>query len=236
MNGKKIKLFKTALTIISIMLIIIITIYLIPVIRNISTTEGQIKFKTKVEQSGILGLLMLFGLQFAQIFLFILPGEPIEVLAGMCYGTIKGCIFIDISAAIISSIIIVLVKKYGRKFIYEFNDKEKIEKIEKSKLFNDQKKIEMIMMFLFLIPGTPKDLLVYLAGILPINHKRFILTSTIARIPSIITSTYAGANLAVGDWKTCIKVYAITFIFLICIYLVIRIIRKLKKHIKNPSY
>ena len=112
---------------------------------------------------------MIFGLQFAQIFLIIIPGEPLEVLAGMCYGTIGGTIFITVSAFIISSLIFFAVRKFGRKFVYSFCSKESVEKIENSKLFKNVDKLEWIMIILFLIPGTPKDLLVYIAGLLPIK-------------------------------------------------------------------
>ena len=67
-----------------------VTIYLIPLISELNTAEGQEAFKDKISSSGFLGVLMLFGLQFAQIFLFIIPGEPIEILAGICYGQIWG--------------------------------------------------------------------------------------------------------------------------------------------------
>ena len=165
------------------------------IVKNLSSLEGQIKFKQKVMNSGILGFLMLFGLQIAQIFLFIIPGEPIEILAGMCYGSIGGTVFIIASSLIISLMIFLLVRKFGRKFVYNFSDKDKIQKIENSKLFQNPKKIEWIMFILFLIPGTPKDLLIYIAGLLPIKPVRFILISTFARFPSIITSTLAGDNM-----------------------------------------
>lgn len=228
-QNKKVKILKISLTIMAAILIMGILIYLVPMMKNLSTPIGQAKFKQKVDESGIWGGLALFGLQFAQIFLFILPGEPIEVLAGMCYGTIWGCVFIAISSAIISIFIILLVKKYGRKFVYEFAEKEKIEKIENSRFLKNPEKVELIMLILFLIPGTPKDLLVYLAGILPIKHIRFIFLSTIARIPSIITSTFAGANLAVGDWKTSIKIYAITFMAVGGIGIIANLFHFLKK-------
>ena len=51
--------------------------------KNLSTYEGQIAFKQKIEDSGMLGFLTLLGLQFAQIFLVIIPGEPLEILAGI---------------------------------------------------------------------------------------------------------------------------------------------------------
>lgn len=204
---KNLKIFKIVLFTIVVIILTIITIYLFPVMRNLSTKEGQIAFKEKVTNSGTIGMLLLFTIQISQIFLFILPGEPIEILAGMCYGWIWGTIFIMISSAIIASLIFMLVRKIGKQFVYDFSDEEKIKKIENSKLFKNPKKIEIVLFILFLIPGTPKDLLTYLSGLLPIKMSRFILLSTIARIPSIVTSTIAGANIAVGDWRKAIILY-----------------------------
>ena len=117
-NSKK--AFKIIMLILIIAIIVAIIYYLFPVVKNLSTPEGQVAFKEKISNSGVLGFLMLFGLQFAQIFLFIIPGEPIEILAGICYGPIWGTIFVMISAAIITLFIYLLVHKFGRKFIYDF--------------------------------------------------------------------------------------------------------------------
>ena len=97
----------------------------------------QNEFKEQINSSRLLGMLSLFGLQLAQIFLIIIPGEPIEVLAGMCYGTLGGFIIITISSVIITALILFLVNKFGRKFIYGFCDKEKIDKIEDSSIFKE---------------------------------------------------------------------------------------------------
>lgn len=218
MEKQKVKVFKLTMTILAIAIIVGIIIYMFPVMRKLSTKEGQLAFKEKVSSSGILGLLMLFALQVAQIFLIIIPGEPIEILAGMCYGPIWGTVFIMVSAGIISTIIFSLVRKYGKRFVYNFCDKEKVAKIENSKLFKNPNKIEMIMFILFLLPGTPKDLLAYIAGLLPINPVKFVLISVCARFPSVISSTLAGANLAVGDWKKSIVMYlAIVLVAIIVI-------------------
>ena len=206
---RKLKIFKISLFIIVIIILTIITIYLFPVMKNLSSKEGQIVFKQKVTNSGFYGLLLLFIIQVAQIFLFILPGEPIEILAGMCYGWFWGTIFIMVSSSMIATLIFGLVRKIGRQFVYDFSDEEKIKKIENNKIFQNPKKIELIIFILFLVPGTPKDLLTYLSGLLPIKLRRFVAISTIARIPSIVTSTIAGANIAVGDWKKAIILYGI---------------------------
>lgn len=227
MNRKtKLKVFKLTMLILAIVVLTLVTIYLFPVIRNLATKEGQLEFKQKVTTSGVWGVIMLFSIQIAQIFLFILPGEPIEILAGMCYGSIWGTIFIMLSSAIISGIIFALVKKLGKQFIYDFCDEEKVKKFENNKLFQNPKKIELILFIVFVIPGTPKDLLTYVSGLFPISMWRFILISTVARFPSIITSTLAGAHIATGNWKLGIAMYGI---IVIVVFIAIYIFNKFDK-------
>ncbi len=218
---KSINIFKKIATILVLIVMIGMIVYLFPVMKNLSSLEGQEAFKAKVESSGMMGMLTLFGLQVAQIFLIIVPGEPLEILAGMCYGAWGGTVFIMASACIISVMIFGMVRKFGRKFVCSFCDEKKVAKIENSKLFQNPKKIERIMLICFLVPGMPKDLLVYVAGLLPIKPIRFILISTFARFPSVISSTLAGANLAVGDWKMGLILYGIVLILVVILILII---------------
>ena len=44
-------------------------------------------------------------------------------------------------------------------------------------------------------------------AILQHGNYQFVIISTIARIPSIVTSTIAGANIASGNWKNAIIIY-----------------------------
>lgn len=207
----KAKIIKMLAFIITIVILAAATIYMIPIMQKIGTPEGRTEFKTEITNSGIVGVLILFGLELAQIVLAILPGEPVELLAGMCFNPIFGTIFLMISIFIVTSLIFFLVKKYGRDFIEEFFPKEKIDKIENSKLFQNEKRIETIMAVLFLIPATPKDLLIYVGGLLPIKPTRFLLIATILRFPSVISSTIAGNQLLEGKWQTSILVYVVTF-------------------------
>lgn len=127
-----------------------------------------------------------------------------ELFGGLCV--------IFIGAFLSSCVIFFAVRKFGRNFIYSFISKEKIDKLENSKLFSDSKKIDAILFILFFIPGTPKDLFVYLAGLLPIKPVKFLLISTFARFPSIISSTIAGSSLVDGNWRLIVITYAVTFL------------------------
>ena len=226
-NINKAKAMKLIALIITITILVIATIYMIPIIKQINTPEGQTQFKEKITNSGIAGILILFGLELAQVVLAILPGEPVELLAGICFGPIWGTIFLMVSVFIVTAMIYFFVKKYGRDFIYEFFPKEKVSKLENSKLFKDPQKIETVMALLFLIPGTPKDLLVYIGGLLPIKTSRFLALSTLLRFPSIISSTIAGDNLLKGQWKISVLAYVITFIIT---FVVIYIVNKFDKN------
>ena len=223
---KKTTIIKVLIFIIAISLFVGIIAYLFPVMKNLSTHEGQLAFKARIEESGVYGFLTLIGLQFAQIFLVILPGEPLEILAGMCYGAVGGTLFIFFSVALTTTLIFLLVRKYGRKFIEQSFDKKKIDKIEKSKIFQNPKNIEFILAICFAITGAPKDILIYVGGLLPIRPIRFILIATFCRFPSVISSTIVGEYFSEGNWKVSLLIYGITFIITILTLVIIRIFDK----------
>lgn len=223
---KKTTIIKVLIFIIAISLFVGIIAYLFPVMKNLSTHEGQLVFKARIEESGVYGFLTLLGLQFAQIFLVILPGEPLEILAGMCYGAVGGTLFIFFSVALTTTLIFLLVRKYGRKFIEQSFDKKKIDKIEKSKIFQNPKNIEFILAICFAITGAPKDILIYVGGLLPIRPIRFILIATFCRFPSVISSTIVGEYFSEGNWKVSLLIYGITFIITILTLVIIRIFDK----------
>ena len=211
-NIKKFKILKLILFILAIILLLVITVKLFPLFTRLGTKEGQINFKEEIASSGFNGFLMLLGLQLLQILVPVLPGEPIEFLAGMCYGTIGGMLLIFLGAFLSSFIIFYCVRKFGRDFINTFFGKDNISKLENSKWLSSPEKIELFFFIVFLIPGTPKDLFVYIAGLLPIRPSRFFLISTFCRFPSVISSTFAGSNLVDGNWTLSIVAYIITFI------------------------
>ncbi len=211
MKNKKIKIIRAIILILILLIMILTTIKMFPIFKSIATEEGRTSFKTNVENSGFQGILMILGLMFAQIFFPILPGEPVELLAGMCFGTFGGLLVLYVGVFLITILIYFLVRKFGKDFICTFVSEEKIAKIENSKIWNNPNKIRTLLFLSFFIPGLPKDILVYIGGLLPINPIEFILISTLARFPSIISSTIAGSNILYGNWSVILITYAITF-------------------------
>lgn len=217
----QIKITRTILTIFIVVALGVFLWKLAPFMKDLSTTEGQVAFKERIDSMGFGGLLLLLGLQVLQILLVVLPGEPFEVLAGMCYGAWGGCLFITASVFITTTIIFFTVRKLGHKYLYNFFEKEKVDKIMKSKILNNPRKLEMILFILFFLPASPKDLFVFVGGLLPIKPIRFIMISTFARFPSVITSTMVGANISNGNWKMSLLIYGVTLVVAgLCMFLV----------------
>lgn len=231
-NQKKIKIIKITLTIIIVIILGIFLWKIAPFIKDLSTTKGQIAFKNKINSMGFAGILLLFSLQVLQILLVVLPGEPFEVLAGMCYGTWGGWLFITLSVFVTTIIIFFSVKKLGQKYLYNFFKKEKVEKIMNSKLLKNETNLEIILCLVFLLPGTPKDLFVYIGGLLPVKPLRFILIATLVRFPSVITSTMVGANISNGNWRISLLVYLVTFIVTAIFMIVLKVKDKNKELIE----
>ena len=129
----------------------------------------------------------------------------------MCYGKIFGTAIIMISAAIATTVIYCLVRIFGKKFIYNFLSPEKVKKFENMKFLKNEKRLEIVLLILFVSPFVPKDVLIYLAGLLPINPGNFLLISTLGRFPSVFSSTFVGENIIKGNIKVIILIYLITY-------------------------
>lgn len=210
-DKKRIKIIRLILAIVLIICICSLIWHLVPGMKDLVTKEGQEAFKEKIQDLGVWGILLLFGLQMLQIFLVILPGEPFEVLAGMCYGALGGALFITVAVFITSTIIFSIVRRYGKKYLYNFFKKEKIDNLEK-KLLKNHHKLELILILLFILPASPKDLIVYIGGLMPINKWRFILISTFVRFPSVISSTLVGSNISNGNWMASLVIYGVVIV------------------------
>lgn len=137
----------------------------------------------------------------------IIPAEPLEIGSGVLYGTCGGLLFCMLGTEIGSLIIILLTRIFGRKIVDLFIP---IDKIDSLKFLQDKKRVYLSLFFIYLIPGTPKDVLTYVASLTKLNIPKFLIITGIARIPSIITSTICGEQIINKNYTTAIIVFALT--------------------------
>ena len=185
----------------------ILTLIFWPYIEELATDEGRVAFKTWIDSLGFGGWLVTLGIQLLQIFVAFIPGEPVEILLGYLWNPIGGMLTCLLGIFIGTTVIFLFVRKFGKKFVKKIVGTDDLSKY---KFLSDKSKVEITIFILFFIPGTPKDVLTYVAPLAPISPIKYLVISTIARIPSIITSTILGDRLAEGDWLLAVVIFAIT--------------------------
>lgn len=163
--------------------------------------------RLELQSFGILGYFILAMIMAFQVIFVFLPGEIIEIMAGFIYGPIGGLIACLIGSAIGSTIIYYFVKKLGMPFVDKFIGLDKIKQVH---FLDDPQKRNILLFIVFFIPGTPKDILTYFVPLTDMKFSTFLFITTIARIPSIITSTIGGHAIGVEDYIFSVIVFVIT--------------------------
>lgn len=222
-------LTKRILGIVSV-IITIAVFYLIAhfaVFRFISTNTSASDFKTFIEGYGFLGGFVALGIQFLQVFIAFIPGEFVEVGLGYAFGAVGGTLICLLGVGLASSLIFLLVKKWGIRVVELFVSAEKINSLS---FINNENKLKRLTFILFLIPGTPKDMLTYIVPLTRIKLSEFLFLSLIARIPSVVTSTVGGHLFEDGKYLEGIVLLAVTVaISILGLFIYNKITAKYKK-------
>lgn len=176
----------------------------IPLVKFAKEPEN---FRALVEESGVMSRFICAVMLIIQTVLALIPGEPFEILSGYAFGTLEGTLLCILSSTIGSIIVFLISRKFGTRFVEIFFSMDKINSL---KILNDRKKMYFLIFLLFFIPGTPKDLLTYVAGLTPIKLLPYTIITTIAKIPSIITSTIGGDAFGEQKYLYAIIVFIIT--------------------------
>jgi len=157
---------------------------------------------------------MLF--QVLQVVIAIIPGEPIQIAGGYIFGTFWGTVYslLGITAGYI--IVFASVKLFGFPLVKKFVPEKEFEKF--SMLMNNPK-LETTIFLLFLIPGIPKDILVYIAGLTPIKPVLFFIIITVARTPAMLGSSFIGAKIQSSEYLMAVVVSVIASIVFVIGYI-----------------
>lgn len=185
------------------LLVVLLTLFISGWLRSFSKDD----FREYIRSFGALGPLVLLGLQILQVFIALIPGEIVETAAGYVLGPWLGTAVCYLGIAVASSLIFTLTRRYGVKLVEVFVSREKINEL---RFLNTAQKRNMLIFLIFFIPGTPKDLLTYFVGLTDIRLRTFLLLSMVARVPSVISSTFGGHLLGEEKYWGAVILYGIT--------------------------
>lgn len=205
-KGKKLQRTRKVVRIILIILALLFCAFLGYIIVKFATNREF--FKSWMKEYGILGGFIYVIMVIFQVVVALIPGEPVEIAGGYAFGAVWGTVLYLIGSTIGSMIVFLLVRKYGNRLVEMVFSKKDIKGLE----FLRNKKREALLILLFVVPGTPKDLLCYFAGLTNISTRVWIIVCSLGRIPSIITSTIGGDALERSDYTWTIVAFSIALI------------------------
>lgn len=146
-------------------------------------------------------------LQILQMILAIVPGGPLAIVLGFMFGTVGGAVVGTIGNILGTVLVVWGVNKLGMKFVNKFINSQGFEKL---KFLHDPVKRDSLLFLLFLIPGTPKDLITFFAPFTKAKPAMIVAMASIGRLPALILSTSMGANLSEGDLSTTVILVSVT--------------------------
>ncbi len=171
------------------------------------------RVKTFFVQYKAESIFIYIGLQMIQIIISLIPGQALQFAAGLVYGFWAG-LLISIIGAVAGTIATYYLAQFlGKDALHVLFGKRHIEEyLQKI----NSKKGYILVFLIYLIPGVPKDLCSYAAGLSNMELKAFLILSTIGRTPGMMGSLLIGKEIGEGNYTTVIIIgiiAAILFIF-----------------------
>lgn len=165
--------------------------------RMVSLAGQPERFRLWVDSFGIRGRLIFLAMVVLQVIVALIPGEPLELAAGYTFGVMEGTLLTMAGILIGSWIVFGAVRMFGNHLLELFFAEREIKRLA---FLKDPKKARVLTFILMTIPGTPKDLLSYFAGLTPITMPQWLAIVTVSRIPSLVSSTISGAAAGEKDY------------------------------------
>ena len=178
----------------------------VPLVRFASQPE---RFRDWVNSHGFSGRIAYMGMVILQVIVAVIPGEPFEIAAGYAFGAVEGTLLCLAASAMGSICVFLLVRRFGPRLVEVFFSKDKLRSV---RFLQATPRRDLIFLIIFMLPGTPKDLLCYFAGLTNIRFPVWLMICSLGRIPSIVTSTMGGDALGSKNYWGAILIFAVTLI------------------------
>lgn len=196
---KKIKLLSAILKLILLLVILIaipayIYFFQYDLIEQFSNMENvNALFKEYKAES----VAVYLAAQILQIIICIIPGQWLQFAAGYMYGFWIGYLLSLVGAAIGTVLTYYIARLLGHDAMHLIFGEERIH--QQLETLNSKKAVVLVFL-IFLIPGVPKDLCNYVAGLSEMKLKPFLLVSLIGRSPGMMGSLLIGLSIESGRY------------------------------------
>ncbi len=141
---------------------------------------------------GSLGLIVFVLMQATHVLLIVIPGDLLNICGGYIYGVPLG-FALSLTGTMLGTVCAFNISRYlGSELLSKVIPAAKIDRL--SHLLNSTKGVIGILI-ICLIPGIPKDLMIYVAGLTPIKAVKLFTVYGLSRIPGTLIWVSVGSQL-----------------------------------------
>jgi uncharacterized membrane protein YdjX (TVP38/TMEM64 family) len=150
-----------------------------------------------IASAGATAPLLFVAVQALQVIVFFIPGEIPQIVGGYLFGLWRGTLLSLAGIAIGSAFSFGVSRMLGVPFVHALFHREEVDRFRR---IIESPRARLSFFLMFLIPGIPKDVLCYAAGLSSIRLLLFLPFSTVGRLPGIVGSALMGEAAAGRRW------------------------------------
>lgn len=156
---------------------------------DVLTSDDRDRIQSWVKQFGLLGPLVLIVAMTLQMFMLVIPNILLFIIAIISYGPVWGVLICLVGVFSSSSLGYFIGKKLGPRAIDRFVSEKTQNKIQ---VFIERYGVKAVM--IFRMSSISTDSLGFVAGILEMNYKRYIIATLVGIMPVMILIAIYGPN------------------------------------------
>lgn len=145
--------------------------------------------KAWFESFGAVAAWVFLAVQFLQVVLAPIPGQFTGMLGGFVFGFWRGLLLNVLGNAVGSLAAMLLTRFFGERVMRPFVPERLQEKFDR--VIHEGGLANFFM--LYLLPGTPKDAICFMAGLTRFPVWKLILVNSLGRLPGLVVLTFTGA-------------------------------------------
>jgi len=159
-------------------------------------TSSQ-RLRDWIASAGVGAPLLFVGVQALQVVVFFIPGEIPQIAGGFLFGIWRGSLLSLAGITLGATFNFMMARLLGVPFVRALFPGKNVERVRR---IADSGRARLTFFLFFLIPGIPKDILCYAAGLSSLSLGTFLLYSSLGRLPGILGSALMGEAAAGQRW------------------------------------
>ena len=183
------------------------------------------------ENDNILGMMLTALLQIVQVLSVFIPSIPVQVAAGVVFGTVRGFLICYIANIVANAFIYVIYAKI-HVLLNRIVPMEKESKL--TRMIAASGSPTYMVAMACIIPAIPNGFIPYAAYAAKVPFKKFVFAVSVGCLPPILVLCAIGNQILTGDWFLVVFLIALSFVIAAVLTLLQgRIIRFINTHIRN---